>query len=113
MHHKEHLASTAKYFQKVAQHVPGMAEGFMGVKNAVLKDSALTEKEKEYVALGIAIAIRCEGCIEAHVKNLIALGMTERECAEVVGTAVLMGGGPSTVYGAKAMEVYEEFTSEA
>lgn len=112
MSHKEKLTNISKNYGEVIQNVPGLSEGFMGIKQAVITDDALTAKEKEYVALGIAVAIRCEGCIEAHVANLLKMGVTKKELAEVVGVAVLMGGGPSTVYGSLVMDVYNEFTKD-
>jgi len=70
----------------------------------------ITVKEKEFVTLGIAIAVRCEGCIEAHVRNLVNLKATREEIAEVISVAVVMGGGPSTVYGAKALEAFDQLS---
>ena len=74
------------------------------------KDGALTVKEKEYIALGIAVAVRCEGCIEAHTRNLINLDVSREEIAEIISVAVLMGGGPSTIYGGKALEAFDQLS---
>lgn len=83
-------------------------KSFMSVHKATIVDKALTAKEKELIALGIAVAIRCEGCILSHVAAAIKHGATMEEIAETIDVTIMMGGGPSTVYGGKALEVAEQ-----
>lgn len=87
---------------------PGIAEGFAKMHKAAGEDKALSPKEKELIALGIAITIRCEGCIACHVQDAIKAGATQDEIVETIGVAVLMGGGPSIVYGDKAYKAMKE-----
>lgn len=112
MNHVEGLKNVGENNQRLASTIPGEMKGFMGLVQSVLKDSALTMKEKELIALGIAVAVRCEGCIETHINNLVNLGTTKQEVAEAISVAVLMGGGPSTVYGGKALEAYDQISEE-
>ncbi len=88
---------------------PKIAEGFGIMHKATAEDKALTSKHKELIALGIAIAIRCEGCIACHVKAALQIGANHEEIVETIGVAVLMGGGPSIVYGDKAYKALVEF----
>lgn len=97
----QQLADNSQLFKKYASD---SAVGFKGLHSATFQDGAIDKKQKEFVALGIAIAVRCEGCILAHVKTCLSLGVTIEEIGAVVDVAVTMGGGPSTVYGAKALE---------
>ena len=76
------------------------------------KDGALSLKTKELIALGIAIVVKCTGCIQSHVKTAIDAGATREEIAETVGVAILMGGGPGTVYGAMALDAMEQYLAE-
>ena len=87
---------------------PKVGASFMGMHGEAVKDKKLTGKEKELISLGIAITIRCEGCILSHVRSAIKQGADMDEIAETVEVAVMMGGGPSTVYGGKALEVAEQ-----
>jgi AhpD family alkylhydroperoxidase len=87
---------------------PGIAEGFGTMHKATGEDKALTAKQKELIALGIAITIRCEGCIACHVKAALETGATQEEIVETIGVAVVMGGGPSIVYGDKAYKAMKE-----
>jgi len=52
--------------------------------------------------------IRCEGCIACHVQGAIEAGATKDEMDETIGVAVVMGGGPSLVYGDKASKAMKE-----
>jgi AhpD family alkylhydroperoxidase len=70
-----------------------------------------TGRPRELVALGIAIACRCEDCIGFHVQTLVKLGTTRAEVEDVLGTAVYMGGGPSMMYATHALRAFEQFSS--
>lgn len=58
--------------------------------------------------MGIAIAARCDGCIAFHSKTALDLGTTREELMEVAGMAVYMGGGPSLMYAALALQAYDQ-----
>ena len=61
--------------------------------------------------LAIGVSARCDGCIGFHVRTLVKMGMTLQELEEVLGIAVYMGGGPSLMYAANALEAFKEFTA--
>lgn len=84
-------------------------KAFLGVHEEAIKAGALDSKTKALEALGIAVAIRCEGCIVQHVKGAIKLGATRDEIVETINVAIMMGGGPSTVYGGKALACADQF----
>jgi len=90
--------------------IPDVMQGFSGMASAALADGALDKKTKELIALSIGVATHCKGCIGFHVKALISLGVTREELAETLGMAIYMGGGPSLMYAAEAMQAFEEFS---
>jgi alkylhydroperoxidase/carboxymuconolactone decarboxylase family protein YurZ len=55
------------------------------------------------------VSQRCAGCIGFHVKALRRLGTTQGEFEEALGVAVYMGGGPSLMYAAEALQAWEQF----
>ena len=61
-------------FEKMKQAAPDMVKGFGGLFQSTMKDGALKKKEKELVALGIAVAQRCEPCINLHVQKCLEAG---------------------------------------
>lgn len=81
---------------------------FMQIHDNVLRDNVLSFKTKELVAIGISIAIRCTCCLDHHVNLAIKAGASREEVIEAIEVAVLIGGGPSTHYGALALEAYDE-----
>jgi AhpD family alkylhydroperoxidase len=87
--------------------LPDPMAGFAHLSKAAKSGPALSEKEKEYIALGISIAVRCEDCILFHVEALRKTGATREELAEVLGMAVQMGGGPSVMYAGRALAIWD------
>jgi AhpD family alkylhydroperoxidase len=83
--------------------------GFGAMAKAAMAEGALSEKQKEFIALGIGVSQRCQGCVAFHVKALRRLGATKAELDEVLGVAVYMGGGPSLMYAAEALQAWEQF----
>ncbi|MEW5423818.1 carboxymuconolactone decarboxylase family protein [Amorphus sp. 3PC139-8] len=89
--------------------VPDAMAGFLALGQASHGEGALTAKIKELIALGIAIAVHCDGCISYHAKAVHEAGATREEVAEMIAVAVHMGGGPSVVYGGEALKAFDTF----
>ena len=87
--------------------------GFIQLHKAGSADGVLSGKIKELIALGIAICVRCNGSIAFHVHDAIKAGAIHDEIVETIGVAILMGGGPSVVYGSQALEALKEFEDES
>lgn len=98
-----------KMMAELGKALPGPMGGFQKLHGEVITDGALSAKVKELIALGIAITVRCDGCIAYHVHDALQAGATREEITETIGVAVLMGGGPSTVYGAEALQALNQF----
>ena len=97
-----------KLMVELGGKIPDTMKAFGELHGASMKEGALTAKTKELIAVGIAIAIRCDGCITAHVKDALKAGVTSEEMMETIGVAVMMGGGPAVVYGCEAMEALKQ-----
>lgn len=89
--------------------VPEVQAAFSALHKASMQDGALDAKTKELIALAIGVAARCDGCIGFHTQALIKLGATKAELTEMLGVAVMMGGGPSLMYAGETMRAFEEF----
>lgn len=87
-------------------------KGFGQMARIVHGDGALTQKQKELIAMGIGIAARCQGCLGFHAKALVKLGTTRAEFMEMLEVAMYMGGGPSVMTAAEALMAYEQFGGE-
>ncbi|MFO7873093.1 MAG: carboxymuconolactone decarboxylase family protein [Bacteroidales bacterium] len=106
----EQAKAVYDFIGTLSKESPKIAEGFGTMHKASSEDSALNAKHKELIALGIAIAIRCEGCIACHVKAALEAGATHEEIVDTIGVSVVMGGGPSIVYGDKAYKAMKEMS---
>lgn len=104
------MDETVSNITVLAKEMPATAKAFNSMGAAAKTSGALDEKTKELMALGIAIATRCDSCIGFHVKSLIRLGITREELVEALAMATYMGGGPSYAYSAKALKAYETFS---
>ncbi len=92
---------------------PEAMKAFSGLAQAALTPKALDVKTKELLALGIAVAIRCDDCIGFHVKAALDQGATRAEVTETLAMAVYMGAGPSVMYATHALEAFEQFGEAA
>ncbi|UCA55629.1 MULTISPECIES: carboxymuconolactone decarboxylase family protein [Aequorivita] len=96
---------------KLGVQIQETMQGFGQLHKASIAEGALTSKTKELIALGIAITVRCDGCIAYHVHDALEAGAKKEEITETIGVAILMGGGPSVVYGCEALEALTQFTA--
>ena len=93
---------------RLGEDAPGVMEGFDRLHEASRTSGALDTKTKELIALAIGITVRCDGCIAYHVHDAISAGASRQEIVETIGVAVMMGGGPSVVYGCEALEAVDQ-----
>lgn len=92
---------------------PEVMKGFSVLAQAALKSDALDTKTKELIALAIAVATRCDGCIAFHAEAAMKQGATRAEVLETMGMAIYMGAGPSVMYAAQALEAFDQFSHKA
>jgi AhpD family alkylhydroperoxidase len=95
--------------RELRQAIPDVYAGYAATQRAVMVDGALPAKIKELIALAIAVTRECDGCIGAHARSSAAAKATEAEVAEAMGVAILMNGGPGTVWGPRALAAFREF----
>lgn len=93
--------------------IPQAAAGFGELSKAAKDHGPLSVKEKEYIALGIAISQRCEPCINFHVEALMKAGATREELGDVLAMSIQMGGGPALMYAAHALGCWDELSKPA
>ncbi|UWQ84352.1 carboxymuconolactone decarboxylase family protein [Leisingera caerulea] len=104
----EKLDGTRKGLRNLNGAIPETAQAFGALGKAVKQGGVLEFKQKEFVALGIAVALRCEDCIGLHVEALVKAGASRAEVGDVLAMSIQMGGGPAMMYAAKAMECFDQ-----
>ena len=110
MSFKEKLNNTRDNLRTLRKADPDAFAAFVSLEKAASPDGALSHKQKELIALGIAVALRCEDCIMSHVGACIKAGVSREEFAEALGTAIQMSGGPGLMYAAKAIACFDEMS---
>jgi AhpD family alkylhydroperoxidase len=103
--------SVVRMMGELGQDIPEVMGAFQQLHHAGSAEGALSAKVKELIALSIAITVRCNGCIAFHVHDALKAGASREEITEAIGVAILMGGGPSVVYGTEALEALKQFTA--
>ena len=104
------ISSTLDEFRRSQS---GVMHGFRQLSQSALEAGTISAKTKELIALALGVAAHCDGCIGFHAKALVALGASRVEVEEALAVAVYMGGGPSLMYGADALEAFEQFQQAA
>ena len=95
---------------KLSAASPDTMRSFASLHKNALLEGALSNKTKELIALAIAVATQCDGCVAFHTHDALKAGATSDEVADALGVAVLMGGGPSMVYATHAVEAMQQFS---
>jgi AhpD family alkylhydroperoxidase len=88
--------------------IPDVMKGYAEMSRAAMSEGELSSAHKELLAIAIAITRECDGCIVAHARGAAQQGVTRQQVAEVVGVAILMNGGPGTVWGPRALRSFDE-----
>lgn len=89
--------------KKLDNRLPDTMKSFTDLHRASTAGGVLSTKTKELLALNIAIIVSCDGCIAFHVHYTLNSGASSEEILHATDVAVIFGGGPSVVYGCKAM----------
>jgi AhpD family alkylhydroperoxidase len=107
----ERIAEMDAYVGQLLKLVPESVKAYGGLSKAAQTPGALDTKTKELIALAISVATRCDGCIAYHARNSVRAGATRQEIAEMLAVTLQMGGGPSMVYAADALQAYDAFAA--
>ena len=84
--------------EKMKKQTPNAIAGFGGLFQRVMKDGALSLREKELIAFGIGLSARCVPCIKSHIQKSLDAGATKEQILEAADVAVVMGGGPTYTF---------------
>ena len=109
----EHTKETISHLRTLRGGAPTVMKAFADMAQAATAPKALDGKTKELLALGIAVAVRCDDCIGFHVKAAMEHGASRDEINETLSMAIYMGAGPSVMYASHAIDAFEQFSKPA
>ena len=108
-HYHEVMSEIHDPYQELQEAIPGVALAYADLHKAAMGEGELSAKVKELIALAIAVTRECDGCIAAHARGAARHGASVGEVAEMIGVAILLNGGPGTVWGPRALAAFHEF----
>jgi len=108
MNAKEFLSKFKNDLEKMKAQSTATVSGFAGLFGKTMAEGVLTVKQKELIALGIAVDKQCEPCIILHVQKCLAAGASREEILEAAGVAVMMGGGPAYTHIPMVIEAIDQ-----
>lgn len=73
--------------------LPDVVETYHRFTGECFKEGSLSVKEKQLIALGIALFANNEVCTYYHVEEALSNGASNKEILEAVSVAAAIGGG--------------------
>lgn len=73
------------------KHLTEASKAFGEFHEEVFDNSVLDKKVVELIGVGVSVASRCEHCTEAHSKQAMNEGASEKEVAEAISVAWAVG----------------------
>ena len=98
---------------RINREVPYLGSDFATMYKSIMKDGALSLREKELIAAAISVAMRCEPCINLHTRGCIKAGATREQVLEAVAVGAMMQGGPGLVYVPQVLRVLDHMEGGA
>ena len=93
MYNKENLTK----IKKMNELAPEAMKAFWAFDKLAVAEGAISVKNKELIAVAVAVTTQCPYCIEIHANNARRAGATDAEVTEAtIVAAALRAGGAIT-----------------
>jgi AhpD family alkylhydroperoxidase len=83
-----------QHLKQLDVHAPTATEAFWAFDRAAFAEGALTVREKQLMAVAVALTTQCPYCIAIHTEQARKAGATDAQLAEaaLVAAAIRAGG---------------------
>lgn len=101
----------ASYFNRLKEFSDlngDVFKAFVDFDTKSMKDSILSVKEKELIAVAVAHTTGCPYCIDIHTKGAKKSGVTKEELAESIFVATALKAGSAIAHSVNALNAYDE-----
>jgi AhpD family alkylhydroperoxidase len=82
----------------------GVNSAFVNLRSEIMKEGALSTKDKALIALASVVALQCEYCVEFHKGVAISAGATKDEMLEAAAVGALVRLGSGFVYASTILD---------
>ena len=91
-----------KNLRQVRDLAPEQTRAFLKYSSSVLKDGALSKKEKEIIAVAITHVTECPYCIDTHTKSAKKAGASLEELVEAIYVVAAVEAGGAVTHSTHA-----------
>ena len=78
-------------------------EKFQALNSGVMAEGAISVKNKELIALGVALTTQCSYCLELHRQGAEKAGASQAEIAETIMIAGMLRAGAAITHGTQIL----------
>lgn len=94
--------------ERLRAAAPGFYGDYLALRSGILRDGALSRKEKDLLLVGVNAARRYRPSLLGHARLAVREGASPEEVVETILVAILSRGIPSWMEGLEAVRVAEE-----
>jgi len=109
---KEYKGQVGGAIQEMGAADPDLVKAYAALHRASAASHHLDGKTRELIALGVAVSLRCDGCINVHTEAAIGAGASKEEIVEALGVAVMVNAGATMVYSAHVIDAFHIHSSK-
>jgi AhpD family alkylhydroperoxidase len=103
-----HDPADVKRLRDMRTLAPADYEAWLGLNRIIgREDGKIPRKYREIIAVGVAVAVQCPFCMEAHAKAAKAAGATREEIVEASLIASAIRAGAATTHGTMALKFFD------
>ncbi|MBE0466994.1 MAG: carboxymuconolactone decarboxylase family protein [Candidatus Desulforudis sp.] len=88
--------------------MPDIGRAYQELPEEVYKNGALSAKTKRLMAIAVAVASGCKGCILYQTDHALNLGSSSEEILEACAVAISLGGTMAAAETTRVVQYLEE-----
>lgn len=81
---------------------------FLSLDNQMYRQGALPQNTKELLGLVASLVLRCDDCVNYHLKTCFDLGYSDQELDEALSIGLLVGGSIVIPHMRRAFATWDE-----
>jgi AhpD family alkylhydroperoxidase len=106
---KDYKGQITGAIKEIGTANPDLVKAYAAFHHANSQSKHLDAKTRELIALGVAVSLRCDGCINAHTEAATRAGATKEEIVDALGVAVMVNAGATMVYSAHVIDAFHAY----
>jgi AhpD family alkylhydroperoxidase len=96
--------------KEVAAANPDIVSADAGLHHVNANSTRIAPKTRELIALGVAITLRSDGCINVTHNAAIRAGAIKEEIGHALGVTIIVDPGAAMVYSAPTIDTFDAQT---